>query len=85
MRKGVLSKAPAKKPAFCETNPCLSFPDGVIGYRIRHRQDHGGYPFKTGKEGIYLVKHGLSFEEKKSVALAIFMEVSLKFEALQAM
>lgn len=64
MRKGALPSAPAKKPAFCETNPYLSFPDGVTGYRIRYRQDHGSYPFKPGREGIYLVKHGLSVEEK---------------------
>lgn len=53
------------------------------GFLVRYRQDHAAYPLKPGREGVYIVKHGLSMEQKKSVALAIFMEVSERFENFQ--
>jgi hypothetical protein len=38
---------------------------------------------KPGREGRFVVQHGLTVEQKKSVALAIFVEISLRFERLQ--
>lgn len=71
-------------PAECANDPEYKFPDGKTGYKVRHRQDHAGIIGKPGREGIYIVKHGLSLEQKKSVALAIFMAVSIRFENLQS-
>lgn len=59
------------------------FQDGKTGFLVHYRQDHAGYPLKPGREGNYIVKHGLSMEQKKSVALSIFMEVSKRFEDFQ--
>ncbi len=71
------------KPDECEKNPEYKFPDGSTGFRVRYRQDHERYPFKPGREGIYIVRHGLSKYQKKRVALAIFKEVSYRFESFQ--
>lgn len=71
------------RPEKCNVDSRYKFDDGRTGFVIRHRQDHAGYPGKPGREGRYVVKHGLSFEQKKQVALAIFMEVSLRFESFQ--
>ncbi|OMH31857.1 hypothetical protein BGP75_16205 [Motiliproteus sp. MSK22-1] len=38
---------------------------------------------KPGREGRYFVKKGLTIEQKKRVALSIFMEVSHRFENFQ--
>jgi hypothetical protein len=50
---------------------------------VRYRQDTATLPLKPGREGRYAVQHGLTVDEKKSVALAIFVEISLRFERLQ--
>lgn len=54
---------------------------------VCYRQDHGkmlwGAGKEIGREGIYIVKPNLSLAQKKSVALAIFMKVSNRFEYLQ--
>jgi hypothetical protein len=50
---------------------------------VRYWQDSAGIPGKPGKEGRYVVKRRLTVDEKRSVALAIFIEVSLRFESLQ--
>lgn len=71
------------KPEVCKTDSRYKFDDGKTGFEVRHRQDHAGYPLKPGKEGRYAVKHGLSLEQKKQVALTIFMEISLRFESFQ--
>ena len=71
------------KPEFCDTDPSYKFPDGKTGFQVRYRQDHSNYPGKPGRESRYIVKHGLSLRQKKQVALAIFMEVSHRFEKLQ--
>lgn len=59
---------------------------GRRGFRVIYRQFMGSAKF--GGVGVvvhrsYLVDHGLTLEQKQSVALAIFMEVSMKFEAVQ--
>jgi hypothetical protein len=60
------------------------------GFQVTYRQDMGGrLPVvglvTVGETGEYFVKTGLSKEEKESVALAIFMEVSTNFEAFQGL
>lgn len=71
------------KPEECNTDPRYRFPDGSHGYPIVYRQDSASIPGKPGREGRYVVKHGLNVAEKKSVALSIFIEISLRFENLQ--
>jgi hypothetical protein len=71
------------KPDTCETDPLYRFSGGATGYPVRSRQDSGSLPGRPGKEGRFVIKRGLSLSEKRSVALAIFVEISLKFENLQ--
>ncbi len=71
-------------PGRCDQDPYYKFSDGSTGFKVHYRQDHAGYPTKPGREGRYIVRHGLTTEQKKSVALAIFMEVSHRFEDLQS-
>lgn len=56
------------------------FPDGNLGYKVTYKQDMGNKYIKTDITRSYLVKYGLTLEQKKSVALSIFMEVSKLFE-----
>jgi len=72
----------AKK--FCEMAIEHPFSDSSPGFIVRYRQDHGGIVGKPGREGKYVVKKGLNQSQKKRVALAIFMEVSHRFEDLQS-
>jgi len=60
-----------------------SFPDGSKGYKVTYKQDMGNKYYKTGISRSYLVKYNLTKAQKKSVALAIFMEVSQLFESHQ--
>jgi len=71
------------KPEICDTDPRYKFSDGKTGYAVHYRQDSASLPGKPGREGRYVIKKGLTVEEKKSVALSIFIEVSLRFETLQ--
>lgn len=71
------------KPDTCETVPLYRISGGATGYPVRYRQDSGSLPGRPGKEGRFVIKRGLSLSEKRSVALAIFVEISLKFENLQ--
>ena len=61
------------------------FPDGQKGYSVRYRQDHEDYPLlgMPGFECSFIVKSGLTLDQKKAVALAIFMNVSWGFEKFQ--
>lgn len=61
------------------------------GFIIKYAQDHGGGD-GSAKKGMgkyfgshqsYWIKSGLTLSEKKSVALTIFKEVSIKFEGVQ--
>lgn len=65
----------------------VKFPDGATGFMLTYTQDMGkrvlGTTVYTGVTRKYIVRHNLSPDEKKSVALAIFMEVSLEFENYQ--
>lgn len=67
----------------CGNDPYVRFADGSSGFAIRYRQDHGGYPGKPGREGKYLIKYGLTRDQKKSIGLSIFMDVSHDFERFQ--
>lgn len=57
------------------------------GYLVMYTQDMGkiivGVPFMLGSTGMYFVKRGLSRDRKEQVALAIFMEISQRFEGMQ--
>ncbi|MET1080630.1 MAG: hypothetical protein ABWY06_21675 [Pseudomonas sp.] len=72
------------KPERCSSDPAYKFPDGKTGFQVVFRQDHAGYPGKPGCEGRYIVKHGLRDDQKRQIALAIFMEVSHRFESFQS-
>jgi hypothetical protein len=58
------------------------------GFEIRYQQTHAkkklGITIRDGVYRSFWVKTGLPLHDKKSVALAIFMEVSLGFETLQS-
>ena len=54
-------------------------------YAVNYKQDIAIGPISIGIERQYLVKPGLSFEERKSVALAIFQDVSKAFEHMQGL
>lgn len=57
------------------------------GFLVTYKQDAGrrvfGQLITSGITKEYMVKRGLTLEQKKSVALAIFMEVSYEFEDYQ--
>ena len=65
----------------------IKFPDGATGFKLTYNQDMGrrvlGKIIFTGVTRNYIVRHNLTLEEKKSVALAIFMEVTMQFENYQ--
>lgn len=74
--------------ANCKDKPHFQFKDGKTGYKVRYRQDHGNRSLKQvlvypHAERRYVIKHGLNMHEKRAIALAIFMKVSLKFESKQ--
>jgi hypothetical protein len=62
---------------------------GPPGFQVIYTQDMGRtvltVPLTTGVTGKYYVRSGLSLQDQESVALAIFMEVSLAFEGYQDM
>lgn len=75
-------------PALSNVYPAAKFPDkSSTGFKLTYKQDMGkrvfGANLSTGVSREYIVRHNLSTDEKKSVALAIFMEVSLEFENYQ--
>ncbi|NEN24156.1 RHS repeat-associated core domain-containing protein [Cryomorpha ignava] len=53
-------------------------------YSVNYKQDIVVGDFSIGIERQYLVKEGLNLDERKSVALAIFQDVSMAFESFQA-
>lgn len=73
--------------AGCKNRPEFRFKGGKTGYRVTYRQDHGNRTLKQklypSVERSYVVKHELTLPQKKSVALAIFQDVSMKFESKQ--
>ncbi len=58
----------------------FKFPNGRGGFLVTYRQEMTGH---VGRQRTYVVSRGLTFEQKKSVALAIFIEVTFLFESLQ--
>ena len=56
---------------------------GPIGYKVTYLQDMRKWGIQVANQRSYLVRKGLSDMQKKSVALAIFLEVSHLFESLQ--
>ncbi len=54
-------------------------------YSVNYKQDVILLGLSVGIERQYLVKPGLSFAQRKSVALAILQDVSLAFESLQSL
>lgn len=54
-------------------------------YSVNYKQDIILGKFSIGVERQYLVKQGLNLDERKSVALAIFQDVSMAFEQFQGM
>lgn len=55
------------------------------GYLVLYAQDAALFGLKIGAFGPYFVKYGLTVEQKKSVALAIFQEISRQFESMQGL
>ena len=62
-------------------NACLVKPKDVV---ISYQQTMKRYGVTDGEYRVYQVQQDLTPEEQKSVALAIFMEVSIAFEGMQS-
>ena len=56
---------------------------GASGFKVTYTQDMRKWGVTAAETRSYFVQRGLSRAQKESVALAIFMEVSTGFEALQ--
>jgi RHS repeat-associated protein len=56
---------------------------GEKGFLVTYRQDANVFGFSIGVEKTYFLKNGISIEDKERIAMAIFQEVSSKFENLQ--
>ncbi|TXL71484.1 hypothetical protein FHP25_30110 [Vineibacter terrae] len=56
-------------------------PNGQEGFLVTYRQEMS---LHIGRQRTYVVSRGLTIDQKKSVALAIFIEVTFLFEGLQA-
>ena len=59
----------------------VSTTDGY--FKVSYSQKMGNKHIKVGIQKKYDIKKGLSLKDKKSVALAIFLDVSKNFEAMQ--
>ncbi|CAN7611172.1 hypothetical protein LJR129_004618 [Acidovorax sp. LjRoot129] len=73
-------------PSRTKEFPAATFADKkTTGFKITHKQEQFAFKMKlsTGIRREYIVRHNLTVKERKSVALAIFMEVSLEFEEHQ--
>jgi hypothetical protein len=66
-------------------NPPLSSQISNGYYSINYKQDVVVFGLSIGIERQYLLKPGLNIEQRKSVALAIFQDVSIAFESLQSL
>ena len=53
-------------------------------FRITYKQMMGNKYVKIGTQKKYNIKNGISEDNKKSVALAIFLDVSNTFESMQS-
>lgn len=57
---------------------------GAEHFRVSYKQMMGRKNFKLGVRKTYKIKAGLGIDEKKSVALSIFLGVSHTFESMQS-
>ncbi len=73
-----------RRPEYCLQDREYKFRDGTKGFIVRYRQDHAGYTCKPGAGGKYIVKKNLTIAQKQRVALAIFQDISIRFEDFQA-
>ncbi|SFD89194.1 hypothetical protein [Paracidovorax konjaci] len=76
------------QPTNASRFPAVTFADGKsTGFKLTYKQDMQkrllGVTASSEVKREYIVRHNLSLAEKRSVALAIFMEVSLAFESHQ--
>lgn len=62
----------------------IDIPGQPDSHLIQYKQSMGRFGLKREFSRFYLIKKGLSLADKRSVALSIFMEVSMGFESLQA-
>ncbi|WP_182417455.1 hypothetical protein [Bartonella sp. HY038] len=71
---------------FKDTTPWLGNKERT-GFRVIFKMDMGAnfYKFRPRilRQQEYLVRYGLTIEQKKRVAISIFMEISKRFEDLQ--
>lgn len=75
-------------PSMANAFPAVQFSDDKsTGFKLTYKQDMSkrvlGMTTSSGVKREYIIRHNLTLSEKKSVALAIFMEVSLEFETHQ--
>lgn len=75
-------------PSMASNHPAVKFSDGIsTGFKVIYKQEMSkrifGTKLSSGISREYIVRHNLTGNERKSVALAIFMEVSLEFEKHQ--
>ena len=75
-------------PMAARKDTTVRFADGSTGFHVVSAQQMGkrlglGVSVRGNFQREYLVRHGLGEFQKRSVALAIFMEVSLGFERMQ--
>jgi hypothetical protein len=56
---------------------------GESGFKVTYTQDMRKYHVTAAETRVYFVKRGLTTAQREAVALSIFMEVSVGFEALQ--
>jgi hypothetical protein len=57
--------------------------NGTPAFQVDYEQTMRRWGLESGTGGSYFVRYGLSTDEQNAVALAIFQEVSQRFETLQ--
>lgn len=67
--------------SLCDGKP--RFPNGQTGFVVKYAQHMGISKLKRTVVGTYLVRHNLSEDQYKSIALAIFVGISMEFETVQ--
>jgi hypothetical protein len=63
-----------------ESGPRSEYDDG---YMVTYTQDMRRWGLGASETGQYFVRYGLTPAMKRAIALAIFQELSLRFEAMQ--
>lgn len=75
-------------PTSARRDTTIRFSDGATGFKVVSIQQMGkklplGTSVQANFQREYVVRHGLDEAQKRSVALAIFMDVSVGFERMQ--